>query len=66
MRRFAFGTLLLLTGCASLPFGGPSSEERKARCDRMAAQAIETEDLEQAKTLAAQAADCYAQAQRAD
>ena len=47
-------------GCSSLPFGGRSSNERKAECDRVAAQAIQTESLEEAKMLSAQASSCYA------
>ena len=52
---------LALTGCA-IPFT-TSSEERKAPCDRKAAQAIQTSSLEDAKNLAAQASECYASAQ---
>jgi hypothetical protein len=47
-------------GCSSLPFGGKSSNEKKAECDRVAAQAIQTESLEEAKMLSAQASSCYA------
>lgn len=45
---------------------GPTAGERKATCDRLAAQAIETESLDEARRLSAQASDCYAdlQAQR--
>lgn len=63
-RRFPVATALLaitiLSGCASLPFGGKSSDERKAECDRVAAQAIQTSSAEEAKNLAARASECYA------
>ena len=49
-----------VSGCSSLPFGGRSSNEKKAECDRVAAQAIQTESLEDAKMLSAQASSCYA------
>jgi hypothetical protein len=54
-------TLVAGTAC-SLPFRR-SSDERKASCDRFAAQAIQTSSLEEAKNLAAQASGCYAQLQ---
>lgn len=52
---------VMLSGC----FGsrGPTTGERKAQCDRMAAQAIETESLDEARRLAASASDCYAELQ---
>ena len=53
-----------LGACSSLPFGGKSSDERKAQCDRIAAQAIQTGSLDEAKTLSAQASECYAKAQQ--
>ena len=51
----------LMSAC-SLPFT-QSSNEKKAECDRIAAQAIQTKSLEDAKTLSAQASACYAQLQ---
>lgn len=59
------GVLVLaaLGACSSLPFGGKSGDERKAECDRIAAQAIQTGSLDDAKTLSAQASECYARAQ---
>jgi len=63
MKRLGVMVPLLLAGCASLPFGGQSEDERKAECDRIAAQAIQTSDLDEATRLAAAAADCYAAAQ---
>lgn len=56
----AFAALTFLSACASLPFGGKSSDERKAECDRIAAQAIQTSSAEEAKNLAARASECYA------
>lgn len=53
--------LVLLAAC-SVPFT-TSSEEKKAPCDRIAAKAIQTSSLEEAKNLAAQASECYAHAQ---
>jgi hypothetical protein len=47
-----------------MPFRGSSSDERKAECDRIAAQAIQTSSLEEARNLAARASECYAAAQR--
>jgi hypothetical protein len=54
-------SMLILTGC----FGsrGPTVEQSKANCDRHAAQAIETESLDEARRLAARASDCYAELQ---
>ncbi|MBA3888937.1 MAG: hypothetical protein H0X64_00245 [Gemmatimonadaceae bacterium] len=52
--------LALLSACSSLPFGGKSNDERKAGCDRIAAQAIQSSSAEEAKNLAAQASECYA------
>jgi hypothetical protein len=51
-----------LSACSSLPFGGKSGDERKAECDRIAARAIQTSSLDEAKTLSAQASECYAKA----
>lgn len=56
------GTTVLLLAC-SIPFT-TSSEERKAPCDRIAARAIQTSSLEEAKNLAAEASECYALAQQ--
>lgn len=54
----------LLTSCGGLPFvGGPSSDERRAPCDRMAAEAIQTKDIGEARRLAASAAACYGRLQ---
>jgi hypothetical protein len=55
---------MLLAACSSLPIIGQSNDEKKAECDRIAAQAIQTDDLSDATRLAAAAADCYAAAQR--
>jgi hypothetical protein len=63
--RLLIGVPLLVTlgACSSLPFGGKSGDERKAECDRIAARAIQTSSLDEAKTLSAQASECYAKAQ---
>ena len=62
MRRHvpALLALVTLSACSSLPFGGKSSDERKAECDRIAAQAIQTASAEEAKNLSARASECYA------
>ncbi len=52
---------IFLAGCFGR--GGASPAERKAQCDRLAAQAIDTESLDEARRLAARAADCYADLQ---
>ena len=64
MRKSLFIGCFALAAC-SVPFvsRGESDEERKAPCDRIAARAIQTGNLEQAKNLAAQASECYARAQ---
>jgi len=62
-RLLGIPLLVALGACASLPFGGKSSDERKAECDRIAAQAIQTKSTSEAKTLSAQASECYAKAQ---
>ncbi len=55
--------LIALVGMAcSLPFT-KSADERKAECDRIAAQAIQTSSLEEAKNLTARASACYAELQ---
>lgn len=56
----ALVAVTFLSACASLPFGGKSNDERKAECDRVAAQAIQTSSAEEAKNLAARASECYA------
>lgn len=63
MKRLGVLVPLLLAGCSSLPLVGQSQDERKAECDRIAAQAIQTSDLGEARRLAAAASDCYAAAQ---
>lgn len=60
--RATLVTACLALGACSLPFTR-STEDRKAPCDRIAAQAIQTSSLEEAKNLAAQASECYARAQ---
>ena len=50
-----------LAAC-SLPFT-KSKDERKAECDRIAARAIQTGSVGEAKDLAARASECYARVQ---
>ena len=61
LRTLALFSIFFLTGC----FGsrGPTVEQSKANCDRHAAQAIATESLDEARRLAAQASECYAELQ---
>lgn len=62
VRAAALAAIVLATSqlaACSLPFT-KSDDERKAPCDRLAAQAIQTNSLEEAKDLAAQASACYA------
>lgn len=63
MKRLAFLSVLFIVGC-SVPFRGPSTADRKAECDQFAAQAINTQSLDEARRLAARASDCYAALQR--
>ena len=64
MRNSAAAALLLLfLSACSVPFVGESSDDRKATCDRIAAQAIQTGDFDDARRLAAEASECYARAQ---
>jgi hypothetical protein len=62
--RVAFGIIVIVgfTSACSIPFT-QSGDEKKAECDRIAAQAIQTKSLQDAKTLSAQASACYAAAQ---
>ncbi len=52
--------LMVATACNPLS-RGPSEAERRAPCDRLAAQAIDANNLDDARRLAARAADCYAE-----
>ena len=64
--RASIAILLVLAsaaGCSALPFHH-SSNEKKAECDRIAAEAIQTTSLEDAKTLSARASACYAAQQQ--
>ena len=62
MKAGATLALLLLLTLSACGFGrsGPSESERRAPCDSLAAQAINAEDLGDARRLAARAAECYA------
>lgn len=61
-RSWAGLALVLLLGLSACGFGrgGPSASERRAPCDSLAAQAIDADDLGDARRLAARASDCYA------
>ncbi|MBW3629823.1 MAG: hypothetical protein KY464_11060 [Gemmatimonadetes bacterium] len=59
--RILFCVLTLGLSACALPFRS-SNDERKAGCDRIAAQAIQTTSLEEAETLSRQATECYARA----
>ena len=67
LRPMAALFVLLLSGCSLLPGGGGDEDEGprvpKSRCDEYASQAIQTDDLAEAKNLSARASECYAQAQ---
>ena len=58
-RLFLVTSLLpILAGC-SVPLVGRSGD-RRSECDRMAAEAIQTQNLARARELAAGASGCYA------
>lgn len=63
MKRSRAWVLVTLAGVSacSLPFS-QSTVEAKVECDRLAAQAIETTSLDEARDLATAAARCYADA----
>jgi hypothetical protein len=63
--RLTLGFILILGSSAacSVPFH-TSKDEKKAECDRIAAEAIQTTSLEDAKVLSARASSCYAQKQQ--
>lgn len=61
MRYGLWVVLPFLTAC-SVPFSGPSTSERKSECDQIAARAIQTSSLAEARDLAARASECYAAA----
>ncbi|MEJ2503563.1 MAG: hypothetical protein P8177_09685 [Gemmatimonadota bacterium] len=65
MRTIAAVAVLLLSGCSVLGGGGEDEGPRvpRSECDEYASQAIQTDDLQTAKTLAARAAECYASLQ---
>ena len=62
LSRALLGSAILVAAACSLPFT-KSSDERKAECDKIAAAAIQTSSLEEAKNLSAQASSCYANLQ---
>ena len=58
-RLLAAGGVLLTLSACSVPFishGG----DKKSECDRMSAEAIQSQDAAKAKELAAGASACYA------
>ncbi len=58
--KFVFALAVLFVSACSVPFIGSDTDEEKAECDRIAAQAIQTEDVEDAKNFSARASECYA------
>lgn len=65
MRSSAAVFTLLLSGCALLPNGDDESPGNpKLECDQYASQAVQTDDLQTAKNLAARASECYAAVQQ--
>ena len=63
MKRLALALILLVSGCSILPNGDDEPRNPKSQCDEYASRAVQTDDLDQAKNLAARAAECYAAAQ---
>lgn len=61
MRSLLILLCFAAAGC-SVPFTGGPQQDRKAPCDQLAAQAIQTPSLEEARQLAAHATECYAAA----
>jgi hypothetical protein len=61
IRTLVLCSSLCLTAACAVPFRS-SNEERKAACDRIAAQAIQTTSLEEAQDLSRRAMECYAAA----
>ena len=61
-RTLTLFTILAGSGCASRA-ASPTVQQRKAPCDQLAARAIQTDSLELAKNLAAEASECYSLAQ---
>ena len=58
--RMTLGVAMAVVATAcSLPF--TNGGDRKSACDRIAAQAIQTESASRARDLAAQATECYAE-----
>jgi len=58
-RLFLAATLLPILGACSIPFVGRGGD-KKSECDRMSAEAIQTQDVGKARELAAGASACYA------
>ena len=58
-RLLAAGSVLLALSACSIPLVGRGGD-KKSECDRMSAEAIQTQDLGKARELAAGASACYA------
>lgn len=58
--------VLLITAGCFMRSSGPSDSERRAPCDRLAAQAIDADDLGEARRLSARASECYSGLQSRD
>lgn len=56
--RIVIMSLVLAAGC-SVPLLAKGGD-KKAECDRIAAQAIQTKSASDARSIAAQATECYA------
>ena len=60
MKRLLAGAAVLLTlGACSVPFISKGGD-KKSECDRMSAEAIQTQNLQKARELSAGASACYA------
>jgi hypothetical protein len=58
-RLLVAGSVLITLAACSVPFVGRGGD-KKSECDRMSAEAIQTQNLGKARELAAGASACYA------
>jgi hypothetical protein len=58
-RLLAAGSVLITLVACSVPFVGRGGD-KKSECDRMSAEAIQTQNVGKARELAAGASACYA------